>query len=172
MNQRKIDRISQREDTLTLMRTDRKERLPKRSADWLRVEGSSPSAIEILQCSGVQDNSVDFSWMPLNSVKFMQYHSVPFSSCSQCSTVEFHSVQCSLVHGIQRQFSKQRNSVRRWEKPVWISELGKEFWDRTAELNQPARVQKELEKVSFFSSKPSRLRLHLENKSYFYRALH
>jgi hypothetical protein len=29
-------------------------------------------------------------------------------------------------------------------------------WARTAELNQPARVQKELEKVSLFSSKPPR----------------
>ena len=46
----------------------------------------------------------------------------------------------------------QRNSVSIWEKPVWISQLG-ECWARTAQFNQPARVQKELERVSLFSSK-------------------
>jgi hypothetical protein len=39
---------------------------------------------------------------------------------------------------------------------------------RTAELGQPARGPKEIEKVSLFSSKPLRQQLYLVNKSYFY----
>jgi len=42
---------------------------------------------------------------------------------------------------------------------------------RTAELNQPARVQKQLEKVSLFSSKISRQQLYQANKRYFYTCL-
>lgn len=39
---------------------------------------------------------------------------------------------------------------------------------RTDELNQPARIQKEQEKVSLFSSKPFRQQSHQANKSSFY----
>lgn len=53
--------------------------------------------------------------------------------------------------------SKQTNSVRSPEKPVSISQtwsqLGEEFSANTAELNQSAKVQKELENMSLFSSK-------------------
>jgi hypothetical protein len=44
----------------------------------------------------------------------------------------------------------------------------REVYNRTAELNQPPRVQKELENMSLFSTKPLRQQLHLVNKSYIY----
>jgi hypothetical protein len=42
------------------------------------------------------------------------------------------------------------------------------IWGRTAELNQPAKAQKKLARVSLFSSKPLR-QLHRVTKNYFYK---
>lgn len=42
------------------------------------------------------------------------------------------------------------------ERSQFEAELGEEFGVRTAELNQTARVQKELETVKLFSRKPLR----------------
>lgn len=56
--------------------------------------------------------------------------------------------------------AKQNNLVTSSKKPVWISQLGEEFWTRTAELNQEVRVQKEMKRVSLFSSKSLSKQLH------------
>lgn len=51
---------------------------------------------------------------------------------------------------------KERLSQGLRERPNWISRLGEEFEARIAELNQPVRGEKELERVSLFSSKSQR----------------
>lgn len=57
------------------------------------------------------------------------------------------------------------NSVRSWEKPAWISQLGEV--SRTAKLNQSAWVQ--TRKCELFTSKPPRWHLQLVNKSPIYK---
>jgi hypothetical protein len=125
------------------------------SVDW------TGNAVEF-QLSAVQLNAVEFSWVQLNAVEFNGVPGVLFSS------TQFHSI--CVVSAVQfmepkSSFSKQRNSVRNQEEPVWISQLRVELWARTAELHHPA-IQKGLEKVSLFSSEPPGWQLHLVNKSY------
>jgi hypothetical protein len=55
------------------------------------------------------------------------------------------------------------------ETNKWLNlSTWKELWAWIAELNKPARVQKELERVSLFSSKPPRWQFHLMSKNYLY----
>ena len=69
------------------------------------------------------------------------------------------------VWGQAEQFSEKPREAR-LNQSAW-----RVVWARTAELNQPARVQKDLERVSLFSSKSLRWQLSLANLSYFYNAV-
>lgn len=102
-------------------------------------KGSSSQfgAVHYIQLSWIEFSSVHVSSVQLTSVEFMKFWD---------------------------NFSKQSNSFRSREanlnQPAW-----KGVWTRTAQLNMPARVQKE-KRVSLFSCKLLRWQLHLANKSY------
>ena len=60
--------------------------------------------------------------------------------------------------------AKQNDSVRSWEKSDWINQFGEKFWARISGLNQPARIQKELEMVNLLRSKASKWQVYWANK--------
>lgn len=68
-----------------------------------------------------------------------------------------------LVWGQKEQFS-QNMTVYRLNKSAQ-----RRVWGIKAELIQPARIQKNLERVSLLSNKPLRWQLHKLNNSYIYR---
>ena len=84
----------------------------------------------------------------MSSVEFIQFHSFPFNAYSECSP-------CSSVCGIQVQsFQGDQFSEKPREASLESDKLEEKFYAQTAELNQPAKDQKELESMSLFSSKP------------------
>lgn len=96
---------------------------------WDKVKGSWASAVQLN--SG---NVVAYNWV----------HAVLFYAVcvvSVVSPLQFMEFRDPL--------SKQSISETTWEKPVGISQLGKEFWAKISELKQAAKVQKELERMSF-----------------------
>ena len=98
------------------------------------------SLIEFRQCSRVHLSSFQCSLGQFSCVSLSFWNSLQFRSVHKISEVT--AVSAAQLMGFRGSFSKQSNSVRNREKPVWISQLGEEFWARTSELNQPARVQK------------------------------
>ena len=72
--------------------------------------------------------------------------------------VKQNDVQFRVVQFVESRgsLSKQNNSVTNWEMSIWISlqrSLSQSSW-----LTHPARVQKELERVSLLNSESQRLK--------------
>jgi hypothetical protein len=63
------------------------------------------------------------------------------------------TTNCQLVWGQEEQFSEKPRETR-LNPSAWRGVQA-----RTAEMNQPSRIQNELERVNFFSSKPLRQQL-------------
>ena len=103
--------MSQREDTPNSQKNSTRKKGHLRAAQ--NESGSEGSSANVVHLSSVQWSLVWFNWMQLSLCSSVQFHSVPFSSSSECSS----------VHGIQRQFI-QAQQFR--EKP------------REANLNQSA----------------------------------
>jgi hypothetical protein len=136
----------------TLMRTDKKEGL-LRSSTKIEIESSSVSAVNAVQ------------WVQCSGVKFLHAFT-QFSTGQQRQLKPENKKESELVWGQAEKFSEKLREVR-LNLSAW-----RVVWARTAELNQPARVQKELERTSLFSSKPLRWQLYQANKSSFYRHKH
>jgi hypothetical protein len=74
------------------------------------------------------------------------------------STVPFMEFRGNFLIVLTEQFS-QKQREGNFNQSAWRG-----VWARTSELNQPTRVQKEVERVSLFSSKPLIQQLHLVNE--------
>jgi len=97
---------------------------------------------------------------------------------SSSNAMEFTWVYFTLVSAVQfmewrtiQDFCQAEQFSVKPRKPVWISHLGEEIWDRTVELNKPARVQKEIDRVILFRRKLPRWQLHCVNTNYFKTAM-
>lgn len=106
-----------------------------------------------IQFSADQVNVVEFSWV--YGVPSIQFWSV-------CAVSAFQFVAVFPSRAIQPEAERSQ-----FESVSLGRGLHQNSWVGPA--SQPARLQKELETVSLFTSKPLRQQLHLADKSYFYK---
>jgi hypothetical protein len=77
--------------------------------------------------------------------------------CGRENSIQFSSIQSSSVSGVQKQ-SFQIEQFSQKPKEAILNQSLEMSLSQTYELSQPSRAQKELERLSLFSSKSQRLK--------------